>query len=98
MIDLQKISLMTKVSINELLDSEIRIFNLINWSMWEKEISRFDWKHDDDVHFYMPEYDVSIETNNNDFCVLPSEYVVFNDVLHCIWDIKSPVKKHLKFS
>ena len=40
---------------------------------------------------------VVIETPEENYTLLPGDFVIFKDGLECVWDVKKPVKKHYNF-
>jgi len=69
------------------------------WPIWEKEISRFDWSYDSEEVCYILEGQVIVEPENGKPVEFgPGDLVTFPRGLNCIWDIKTPVRKHYKFN
>ena len=69
-----------------------------SWPIWEKEVSRFDWFYDTKETCYILEGDVTVEPEGGEPVSFGAgDLVVFPEGLKCIWDIKSPVRKHYKF-
>jgi len=88
---------MGKVIIKQLTENEITDRKIRTWPVWEKEVSRFDWKYDGDEECLILEGEVYIETENGNFNIKPGDFVTFGKGLHCTWNITSPVKKHYNF-
>ena len=89
---------MPKVIVKQLDESEKMELGISSWPIWEKEVSRFDWKYSGDEQCYIIEGEFTVETNAGNYNVKPGDFVVFKNGLSCVWDIKKPVKKHYKFS
>ena len=89
---------MNKVIVKKLSEKEIDNLGINSWPVWEKEVSRFNWKYDSEEQCYILEGEFTVKTEDGDFHIVPGDYVVFKEGLSCIWDISKPVKKHYKFS
>jgi uncharacterized cupin superfamily protein len=69
-----------------------------SWSIWEKEVSRFDWHYDETEECYLLEGRVIVETKDGKRVEMQKgDFVTFPKGLSCIWDIKEPVRKHYNF-
>lgn len=85
-----------KIEKHELKDMEKQ--GVTSWPIWEKEISRFDWHYDSIEECYLLEGEVEVETpDGRRVSFGKGDFVTFPKDLSCIWDIKSPVKKHYNF-
>ena len=88
---------MAKVIIQKLSSQEIEERRIKNWPIWEKEISRFDHTYDGEEQCLFLQGEVVIETKDENYTISPGDFVIFEDGLTCVWDIKRPVKKHYYF-
>jgi len=88
---------MAKVIIAQLKENEIDQRGIRNWSVWEKEISRFDWLYSGDEECLIIEGEVIVETNEGSFTIKKGDFVTFKNGLECIWNIKKPIKKYYNF-
>jgi uncharacterized cupin superfamily protein len=88
---------MPKVIIQKLSQKEIEERKIKSWPIWEKEVSRFEHTYDGDEECLFLEGEVVIETKEENFTIVPGDFVTFRDGLECIWDIKRPVRKHYNF-
>ena len=88
---------MAKVIIQRLTSQEIEERQIKKWPIWEKEVSRFDHSYKGDEECLFLEGDVVIETKESNYTISPGDFVIFQDGLQCVWDIKRPVKKHYNF-
>jgi uncharacterized cupin superfamily protein len=89
---------MATVIIEKLTEEEIARRGIRSWPVWEKEVSRFSWTYDGEEQCLILEGDVVIETSDGNFTLKPGDFVMFEDGLECVWDIRSAVKKHYHFS
>ncbi len=88
---------MTKVRIEKLNKDEIQTRKVYEWPIWEKEISRFDWEYDSDEECLILEGEVVVETEAGEVQIKPGDFVTFPKGLKCVWDIKTPIRKHYNF-
>lgn len=88
---------MEKVIIEKLSDEIINSKGIRNWPIWEKEISRFDWKYEGDEECLLLEGEVIVETENESFNIKAGDFVTFKKGLKCVWDVKSPIRKYYNF-
>jgi len=88
---------MTKVIIQRLTSQEIEERQIKKWPIWEKEVSRFEHSYDGDEECLFLEGEVVIETKDSNYSISPGDFVIFQDGLKCVWDIKRPVIKHYNF-
>ena len=87
-----------KITIENLSKKELQSRGIFSWSIWEKEISRFDWFYDTTEQCYILEGKVSIETEDGEKVEIgKSDFVTFPKGLSCVWDIKESVRKHYNF-
>lgn len=76
---------------------EVKAQGIDSWPIWTKEISRFDWTYSGDEECYILEGEFLVETDEGTVTIAPGDFVTFKDGLSCVWDIKTPVKKHYNF-
>ena len=86
------------IIIQNLTDQEIQEKEILSWSIWEKEISKFNWEYDMDEYCYILEGEVIIETQVKKYYITKGDFVKFTKGLKCVWDIKKPIKKHYQFN
>jgi uncharacterized cupin superfamily protein len=89
---------MATVIIEKLSEEQITKRGLRSWPVWEKEVSRFPWTYNTEEQCLIIEGEVVIETENGNFTLQPGDFVVFEEGLTCVWDIRSAVKKYYHFS
>ena len=67
------------------------------WSIWECEVSKFDWEYDQDEHCYIIEGQVTVKNNNQEVVISKGDYVIFPKGLKCNWNVTKPIKKYYQF-
>jgi uncharacterized protein len=89
---------MSDIKIEKLSQKELEERGVFNWGIWEKEVSRFDWRYDSIEECYLLNGKVTVETEDGDKVEFgKGDFVTFPKGLSCVWDIKEPVKKHYNF-
>lgn len=88
---------MKDIIIKKLAEEVIKSKGIRNWPIWEKEISRFDWKYEGDEECLILEGEVKVETDEGIYNIKAGDFVTFKKGLKCVWDVKSPIKKHYNF-
>ena len=88
---------MASVIIKKPTHQELTADKVLQWPVWEKEASIFDWYYDNEEHCYIVEGHIIVETDEGDYEIKKGDYVIFAKGLKCIWNVKSDVKKHYKF-
>ena len=70
-----------------------------NWSVWEKEVSEFEWHHDERETCYILEGRARVEPRGGGKPVEfgPGDLVTFPEGLDCTWKVRQPVRKHYRF-
>ena len=87
-----------RIKIDKVNKKEIDKKGILDWPIWEKEISRFDWHYDSIEECYLLEGEVVVETEDGEKVEFGGgDFVTFPEGLSCIWDIKKPVRKHYNF-
>ncbi len=87
-----------EIKIEKLNREELEKRGVFSWPIWEKEVSRFDWKYDDIEECYFLNGKVIVETKDGKKVSFgKGDLVTFPKGLSCVWDIKEPVKKHYNF-
>ncbi|HNW97038.1 MAG TPA: cupin domain-containing protein [Bacteroidales bacterium] len=89
---------MAKVIIQKLSVSEIQQRKIKSWSIWNKEVSKFDWYYDSDEECLILEGEVDVHTDDGNYTIKAGDFVTFKKGLKCIWDIKKRISKHYNFS
>ena len=88
---------MTLFEISRLTEEQVQQKGILEWPVWEKEVSCFPWYYDETEDCYILEGDIFIETAEGVIRVGPGDFVTFHKGLECKWDIRQPVRKHYHF-
>ena len=88
---------MDKVIVKRLTDSEIESRKIKSWPIWTKEVSQFDWYYDSDEECLILEGEVIVETSEGNYTVKAGDFVTFKQGLKCVWNVKTPIRKHYNF-
>jgi uncharacterized protein len=88
---------MSKLFLKKLSPLEIKSRGIESWPIWEKEISRFPWTYDSYEECLILGGGVNVETSEGVFNIKAGDFVIFEKGLKCVWDIKSPIRKHYNF-
>ena len=70
---------------------------VMSWSIWEKEVSRFDAFYDETEQCFLLEGKVVVETKDGSVTFGKGDFVTLPKGLECVWDIKEPVRKHYNY-
>lgn len=86
------------IKIEKLNKAELDKRGVLNWPIWTKEASRFDWQYDSIEECFLLDGKVTVETKDGGKVSFgKGDFVTFPKGLSCTWDIKSAVKKHYNF-
>ena len=86
------------IKVEKLNQEEVKKRGIASWSIWKKEVSRFDWYYDTTEECLLLEGKVEVETEDGKKVAFgKGDFVTFPKGLSCVWDIKEPVKKHYNF-
>lgn len=88
---------MGNVDIKKLSDEEVKNRGILEWPIWEKEISRFEWEYDSEEECLILDGEVTVETDEGNYNIKAGDFVTFQKGLKCVWDIKKPIRKHYNF-
>jgi len=86
-----------KIEIQKLTEQEITEKGIRDWSVWEKEVSKFDWYYDATEYCLILEGKVKVTTEIEEVNIEAGDYVKFPQGLSCKWDITSDIRKHYLF-
>lgn len=88
---------MEELFVKKLTSDEIEKRGIRSWPIWEKEVSRFPWQYDSNEECLILEGEVIVETIKGEHLIKSGDFVTFKKGLKCVWDIKSPIRKHYNF-
>lgn len=89
---------MADITVKKLDKKELEKMKVFSWPIWEKEVSRFDWRYGSIEECYFLEGAVTVIAKNGKAVSFgKGDFVIFSKGLVCVWDIKKPVKKHYNF-
>ena len=87
-----------EIKIRKLTPDQLKKMGIFDWSIWEKEVSRFPWSYDCIEECYFLEGDVTVETKDGRSVSFgKGDFVTFPKGLSCTWNIKKTVRKHYNF-
>ena len=86
-----------KIEIKNLSEKEIKEKGITSWSIWEKEISEFDWFYDSTEYCYILEGEVTVKTDYEEVTIKAGDFVKFPKGLECTWNITKAIRKHYDF-
>jgi hypothetical protein len=86
-----------KVLVEKPAPEKLKSLGVMNWPIWMKEVSVFDWSYDKTEVCYFLEGDVTVTIPGGEVTIGKGDLVTFPEGLHCTWRIKKAVKKHYKF-
>ena len=87
-----------EIKVQKLGEKDLKKMGVFAWSVWTKEISRFDWHYDSVEECYLLEGEVMLESKDGKNIIFgKGDFVTFPKGLSCTWDIKKPVRKHYNF-
>ena len=89
---------MEKIKVEKKDKEDLEKKGVFTWSIWEKEVSSFDWYYDNTEVCYLLSGKVVVTPEGGD----PVEFkagdlVTFPKGMKCVWDIKEDVRKHYIF-
>ena len=71
---------------------------VLNWGIWEKEVSEFPWTYDATETCYFLAGDVVVTPEGGEPVQMgKGDMVTFPRGMSCRWDIRQDVKKHFIF-
>ncbi len=88
---------MDKIEVRQPTPEELEALDVTNWGTWSCEVSKFDWSYDMKETCFILEGDVIVSTEDGETQIQAGDLVMFPSGLHCIWDVKKPVRKHFRF-
>lgn len=86
------------IKVERLSQERLDKMRVLDWPIWEKEISRFPWSYDSTEECFLLEGEVNVRTKDGKTVSFgKGDFVTFPKGLSCTWDIKKPVRKHYNF-
>ena len=85
-----------KIDVKKPESGELERQGVLDWPIWEKEASRFDWHYDADEICYLLQGRVEVTTPDGVVRFGAGDMVRFPAGLSCTWNITVPVKKHFQ--
>ena len=78
-------------------NNELEQSNILNWAVWECDVSTFDWTYADRETCFLLEGEVTVVTDTETVSFGAGDIVVFPAGLSCTWKVSRAVKKHFQF-
>lgn len=79
-------------------DETLQQFGVLDWPIWEKEVSEFPWHYDAKETCYLLAGDVEVTPEGGETVRFgKGDLVTFPAGMSCRWNILQDVKKHYRF-
>ena len=88
---------MANIVVTRPTEAELDELGTRDWGIWTCGESVFDWHYDQKETCYVLEGEVTIKIADEEVSFGAGDLVVFPEGLDCVWEVRSPVKKHYKF-
>ena len=88
---------MAKIKISQPANKEMAAKGVLNWPIWECEVSEFPWTYSERESCYILKGEIEVTTDVETVSIQPGDFVVFPQGLNCRWNVKAPVRKHYNF-
>ena len=75
----------------------LKALGVIDWPIWTKEPSTFEWHYDEQETCYILEGEVTVATPEGEVTVRNGDLVTFPKGLDCTWHITKAVRKRYRF-
>ncbi len=87
-----------EIKVQNLTQGQLKEMGVLDWPIWEKEVSRFNWRYDGIEECYFLQGAVTVETQDGRKINFgKGDFVTFPKGLLCTWHVKEPVRKHYNF-
>jgi uncharacterized protein len=86
-----------KIIIEKLGEEEILKRGILDWPIWSKAPSVFDWHYSDREQCLFLEGKVTVKTKSETVEIGEGDFVTFPQGLDCVWEITEAVRKHYRF-
>ncbi len=75
--------------------AKLEVLGVDDWPIWTKEVSTFPWTYDEKETCYFLEGDVVVTPEGGQPVQMgEGDLVIFSAGTKCVWEIRSPVRKH----
>lgn len=88
---------MEKIKIVKPTKEKLEKLNVKNWSLWDCDVSNFDWEYDEDETCYILEGKVKVETPEETVVIDKGDLVIFPKGLKCKWNVLQKIRKVYRF-
>jgi hypothetical protein len=85
------------IKISQPANKEMAAKGVLNWPIWECEVSEFPWTYSERESCYILKGEIEVTTDVETVSIQPGDFVVFPQGLNCRWNVKAPVRKHYNF-
>ncbi len=87
-----------EIIVKKISENEFHAMQIVSWPIWCKEIGEFEWFYDESESCYILEGEVTVTPKNGQPVTFTAgDFVQFPQGLHCVWNVKKPVKKQYRF-
>ena len=84
--------------VNQPSPSYLEKLGVLQWDIWEKEISEFPWYYDEQELCYFLAGEVIVTpAGGQPITIMKGDFVTFPAGLSCTWQVLKPVRKHYRF-
>src|SRR5450830_891796 len=78
-------------------EEKLKQLGVSNWSIWEKEVSKFPLNFGAKETAYVLEGEIVVTPKGGEpVRIVPGDFVVFPEGLKTDWEVVKPLKKHYK--
>ena len=88
---------MDRIVVTKPLEEALEERGVRSWPIWTCEASTFDWHYDQKETCFLLEGEVTVTAGDEEVSFGVGDLVVFPEGLDCVWEVRSPVRKHYKF-
>ena len=79
-------------------EERLKELNVANWSIWEKEVSKFPIDFDETETAYILEGEILVTPEGGEAVrILPGDLVVFPAGLNSQWEVVKALRKHYSY-
>ncbi len=88
---------MARIIVTKPSEHALAELGVTNWPIWTCDVSTFDWHHDQKETCYLLTGEVTVTAGEEKVDIQAGDLVIFPEGMDCVWEVRSPVKKHYKF-